>query len=69
MKIETDNQGNKYFKNDKGQLHRTDGPAVEYADGYKQWWICRIKLPEKEFDYWSKDWNEEKEIMFKLSYS
>jgi len=22
-----------------GLLHRVDGPAVEYADGEKEWWI------------------------------
>jgi hypothetical protein len=22
-----------------GKLHRTDGPAVEYADGTKAWWL------------------------------
>ena len=21
-------------------LHRVDGPAVEYADGRKEWWLC-----------------------------
>ena len=25
--------------NKDGKLHREDGPAVEYADGYKAWWI------------------------------
>ena len=28
-----------------GKLHRPDGPAVEYADGSKEWW-----LDEKEED-------------------
>ena len=23
----------------EGKLHRTDGPAVEYADGHKEWYI------------------------------
>ncbi len=22
-----------------GQLHRMDGPAVEYADGSREWWV------------------------------
>jgi hypothetical protein len=22
-----------------GELHRVDGPACEYANGYKQWWL------------------------------
>ena len=29
----------KEYKNDLGQLHRTDGPAVEYNDGDKFWCI------------------------------
>jgi hypothetical protein len=27
------------WKNAAGQLHREDGPAIEYADGDKEWWI------------------------------
>jgi hypothetical protein len=27
------------YYNEKGQLHRIDGPAVEYVDGEKQWWV------------------------------
>ena len=27
------------YRNDKGQLHRTDGPAVEWINGYKSWYI------------------------------
>ena len=22
-----------------GKRHREDGPAIEFADGYKEWWI------------------------------
>ena len=28
-----------YF-NEKGQYHRTDGPAVEYIGNHKEWFIC-----------------------------
>jgi hypothetical protein len=27
------------YKNEQGQLHRTDGPAIEYKDGTKEWFI------------------------------
>jgi hypothetical protein len=29
----------KEYKNEKGQLHRVDGPAVEYINGNKYWFI------------------------------
>jgi len=34
-----DTNGDKQWYNSKGKLHRKDGPAVEYADGYKAWYI------------------------------
>ena len=38
-KPEIDEDGNKIWKNDKGQYHRIDGPAIEFADGTKSWYI------------------------------
>jgi hypothetical protein len=35
--METDEFGSKFWRNSKGQLHRTDGPAVEYSNGCKIW--------------------------------
>ena len=32
-----------------GLYHRVDGPAVEYADGSKEWWIDGVKYTEREF--------------------
>jgi hypothetical protein len=32
-----DNNGNKEWRNEKGVLHRVDGPAVEYAGGTVKW--------------------------------
>ena len=40
--------------NDKGELHRLDGPAIEYADGYKEWWVDNKKMTEKEFNEYIK---------------
>jgi hypothetical protein len=31
--------GTKTWRNQEGQLYRTDGPAVEYADGTKRWYL------------------------------
>ena len=27
------------YLNDKGQLHRLDGPTREFSDGVKSWWV------------------------------
>jgi hypothetical protein len=39
--MEIDEMGNKISTNSKGEHHRTDGPAIEYADGSKSWWVGR----------------------------
>ncbi len=31
------------YYNEQGQWHREDGPAVEYADGQKHWYINGLK--------------------------
>jgi hypothetical protein len=39
--------GNKFwFLNDK--IHREDGPAVEYAYGYKAWYLESVTYSESE---------------------
>jgi hypothetical protein len=50
--------------NKKGQLHRTDGPAIEwasgYADGYKAWYLNGVRHrtdgPAIEYTNGSKSW-------------
>ena len=37
-RIEVDTRGTRRYYNNLGQLHRLDGPAVEYADGDKYWY-------------------------------
>jgi len=37
FKSQTD--GDIFWRNIKGEYHRTDGPAVEWCDGGKQWWV------------------------------
>ena len=60
MTIEMDKYGNKYFENDMGQLHRIDGPAIEYPNGSKYWYVngkChRIDGPAVELVDGSKNW-------------
>lgn len=33
-----------------GKLHRESGPAIEYANGRKEWRLDGIGYSEKEFD-------------------
>ena len=46
--------------NDKGQLHRLNGPAIEYADGDKEWWVKgkfhRLDGPAIEYTNGHKSW-------------
>ena len=43
--------GTKRYYKDKAMtiLHREDGPAVEYADGDKSWYLNGENLTEEEF--------------------
>ena len=39
--------------NENGQLHREDGPAVEYLDGRKYWWYNARRIncnSQEEFE-------------------
>ena len=31
------------------EVHRTDGPAIEWANGNKEWWLNGVQLTEDEF--------------------
>ena len=46
---ETRGNGDILWFTAEGQLHRTDGPAVEFADGRRQWWVDGEHLTEEEF--------------------
>lgn len=55
-----DEYGAIVFINDKEQLHRLDGPAVEGADGVKYWYLNGIRHredgPALEYAVGSKYW-------------
>jgi hypothetical protein len=55
-----DENGDKYWRNKKGKLHRIDGPAIEYDDGTKEWYQMglkhRIDGPAIEFNSGVKHW-------------
>ena len=57
MRIEN---GNKVWRNEKGQVHRLDGPAIEYANGTKYWYqknqLHRDDGPAVEHADGSKAW-------------
>jgi len=38
------------WRNLEGQLHRVDGPAREWADGDKEWYLNGKRLSEEEFN-------------------
>ena len=60
--IHVDEKGNKYYHSDREmqKLHREDGPAVEYSNGTKAWWINdkrhREDGPAIEYASGSKSW-------------
>ena len=45
-----------------GKLHREDGPAVEWADGSKYWWLNDTQYTEAE---WKAKLNPVKELSVK----
>lgn len=48
-KVTVDDEGSTRWYNEKDQLHRENGPAVEWVDGHKEWWVNGKKLTEEEF--------------------
>lgn len=36
--------GSKYYYNKMGQLHRDNGPAIEYANGHKSWYSLGVLI-------------------------
>ena len=59
-KVTVDCNKNIRWYNDKDQLHRLDGPAVEWADGSKSWWVDdklhRLDGPAVEYADGDKSW-------------
>ena len=48
-KVTVDYNKNIRWYNDKEELHRLDGPAIEYVDGYKEWYVEGEQMTEEEF--------------------
>jgi hypothetical protein len=60
--IRIDEDGDKFYYRDKAMtvLHRSDGPAIEYTNGYKAWYVDgkrhRTDGPAIEYADGSKSW-------------
>jgi hypothetical protein len=58
--MNTDEYGNKFWSNSYGQRHRTDGPAVEWVNGGKYWYLNgqfhRTDGPAVEWVNGGKEW-------------
>ena len=59
-RVEVDAFGTREYYNSDGQLHRTNGPAIEYANGTKYWYqngVChRTDGPAIEWNDGDKWW-------------
>ena len=60
LRREVDAFGHVKYYNERNQLHRLDGPAIEYSDGDKAWWQNgkrhRLDGPAYEGSDGSKAW-------------
>lgn len=50
IKYQTDSEGNKFCRYKNGKLHCVNGPAVEFVDGGKEWWIKGKQFTEQQFN-------------------
>ena len=54
-------------RNEKGELHCTDGPAIEYANGSRAWWVDgqlhRVDGPAVEWPDGTCEWWVEGEFI------
>ena len=60
LRREVDEFGTVRYYNKGGKYHRLDGPAIEYADEDKEWWIegkrHRLDGPAVEYSNGARDW-------------
>ena len=63
-----DEDGDAVWRLPNRKIHRTDGPAVEYENGTKQW---RLHGKYLLFDQWleaNTEISDEEKVMLKLQY-
>ena len=60
VRVEINEHGSRFWRNQNGQFHREDGPAVEWAYGKKEWylndWLHREDGPAYEDADGVKEW-------------
>ena len=60
LTVTVNEHGTRIYRNPMGQLHRQYGPAIEWADGDKEWYLDgqhhRIDGPAIEYADGSKAW-------------
>jgi len=65
-KVQVYSNGSKsWYLNDK--RHCEHGPSIEWADGYKEWWIKGVQLTEEQFNSRNKVELSLKEIANKFN--
>ena len=42
------------WRNAEGKFHCTDGPAIEYANGDKEWFLNGTRITEEEFNNFAR---------------
>jgi hypothetical protein len=50
-KLTIDDYGYEEWKLPNGKFHREDGPAIEYSNGSKHWYLNGISYTEQEYKY------------------
>jgi hypothetical protein len=67
-KVEVRDSGVTIWANERGELHREEGPAIEYADS-KSWYINGKYLTEEEFNNRNKPCIGKKVIIDGIEYT
>ena len=49
LTLTVDEFGSRIYRNSVGLLHRIHGPAIEWANGTRRWWVNDNHLSEEEF--------------------
>ena len=66
LTLTVDEFGTRTYRNSSGQLHRQHGPAVECADGYKEWYqndqLHRTTGPALEYGDGARMWYQNDQI-------